>query len=68
PCIAWGRNARYAGRLTVGDNIRLWGRMQSRQYQKRKDDGEVLEKTAYEVSTAKIEVIIAEEESMDLEE
>ena len=62
PCIAWGRNARYAGRLTVGDNIRLWGRMQSRQYQKRKDDGEVLEKTAYEVSTAKIEVVLPEDE------
>jgi len=61
PCIAWGRNARYAGRLTVGDNIRLWGRMQSRQYQKRKDDGEVQEKTAYEVSTAKIEVVTPED-------
>jgi len=64
PCIAWGRNARYAGRLVVGDNIRLWGRMQSRQYQKRKDDGEVQEKTAYEVSTAKIEVILPEDESV----
>ena len=68
PCIAWGRNARYAGRLTVGDNVRLWGRMQSRQYQKRKDDGEVLEKTAYEVSTAKIEVIMPEEETVEAEE
>jgi len=68
PCIAWGRNARYAGRLTVGDNIRLWGRMQSRQYQKRKDDGEVLEKTAYEVSTAKIEVIVQEDEIVEAEE
>jgi len=68
PCIAWGRNARYAGRLTVGDNIRLWGRMQSRQYQKRKDDGEVLEKTAYEVSTAKIEVVLPEEETHEFEE
>jgi len=62
PCIAWGRNARYAGRLAVGDNIRLWGRMQSRQYQKRIDDNEVLEKTAYEVSTAKIEVITQDDE------
>jgi len=68
PCIAWGRNARYAGRLSVGDNIRLWGRMQSRQYQKRRDDGEVLEKTAYEVSTAKIEVVTAEDVVLDVEE
>ena len=68
PCIAWGRNARYAGRLSVGDNIRLWGRMQSRQYQKRKDDGEVLEKTAYEVSTAKIEVVTEEEITPEIDE
>jgi len=68
PCISWGRNARYAGRLTVGDNIRIWGRMQSRQYQKRKDDGEVQEKTAYEVSTAKIEVVLPDEEQVQSEE
>jgi len=68
PCIAWGRNARYAGRLTVGDNIRLWGRMQSRQYQKKKDDGEVLEKTAYEVSTAKIEVVVPDDETPAMDE
>jgi len=55
PCIAWGRNARYAGKLAVGSNIRVWGRMQSRPYQKRYDSGEVLEKTAYEVSISKIE-------------
>ena len=55
PCIAWGRNARYAGKLTVGSNIRVWGRMQSRFYQKRFDNGEILEKTAYEVSVSKIE-------------
>ena len=55
PCIAWGRNARYAGKLAVGSNIRIWGRMQSRPYQKRFESGEVLEKTAYEVSISKIE-------------
>jgi len=55
PCIAWGRNARYAGKLSVGSNIRIWGRMQSRPYQKRFDSGEVIDKTAYEVSISKIE-------------
>jgi len=55
PCIAWGRNARYAGKLTVGENIRIWGRMQSRQYQKKFDTGETIEKTAFEVSVAKLE-------------
>ena len=55
PCIAWGRNARYAGKLPVGSNIRIWGRMQSRPYQKRFENGEVIDKTAYEVSISKIE-------------
>jgi len=57
PCIAWGRNARYAGKLEVGDRIRLWGRMQSRAYQKRLDDGTVLDKIAYEVSVSKVEIV-----------
>ncbi|MCL2386945.1 MAG: single-stranded DNA-binding protein [Defluviitaleaceae bacterium] len=60
PCIAWGRNARYAGKLQVGDHIRLWGRMQSRQYQKKIDDITVLEKTAYEVSVSKVEIVTEE--------
>lgn len=55
PCIAWGRNARFAGKLTVGSNIRVWGRMQSRAYQKRYENGDVIEKTAYEVSVSKVE-------------
>ena len=55
PCIAWGRNARFAGKLSVGSNIKLWGRMQSRSYQKKFENGDVLEKTAYEVSISKIE-------------
>ena len=60
PCIAWGRNARYAGKLEVGDHVRLWGRMQSRGYQKRLDDGQVLEKIAYEVSVSKVEIVTEE--------
>lgn len=55
PCIAWGRNARFANKLVVGDNIKIWGRMQSRNYQKKLEDGEILEKTAYEVSVSKLE-------------
>ena len=55
PCIAWGRNARFGGKLKVGDNIRIWGRMQSRPYQKRHENGDVQDKIAYEVSVSKIE-------------
>ena len=68
PCIAWGRNARYAGKLDVGDRVRLWGRMQSRQYQKRLDTGDILEKTAYEVSVSKVEIVAEETETTNAEE
>jgi len=65
PCIAWGRNARYAGKLGVGDHIRVWGRMQSRGYQKRFPDGTVLEKVAYEVSVSKVEVVSGKPEGVE---
>ena len=55
PCIAWGRNARYMANLEVGANIRVWGRVQSRIYQKRVGE-EVEERVAYEVSVSKIEL------------
>ena len=54
PCIAWGRNARYTGDLAVGEKVKLIGRIQSREYQKHTENGEVLTKTAYEVSISSI--------------
>jgi primosomal replication protein N len=57
PCIAWGRNARFSEKLKVGDRIKIWGRIQSREYQKRQFSGEVINKTAYEVSITKMERI-----------
>lgn len=56
PCIAWGRNARYSEGLLTGDNIKIWGRIQSRTYQKKYETGEVVAKVAYEVSISKMEV------------
>ena len=50
PCIAWGRTARFASSLNVGDRVQLQGRFQSRVYQKQLPDGTVQERTAYEVS------------------
>lgn len=54
PCIFWGRNAKYAGGIGVGENMRIWGRLQSRIYSKKTEDG-VEERTAYEVSVGRIE-------------
>ncbi|MBE7056730.1 MAG: single-stranded DNA-binding protein [Ruminococcaceae bacterium] len=61
PCISWGRNARYCGRRQVGDNVIITGRIQSRKYQKKLPDGNVLDKVAYEVSISKLELINKEE-------
>lgn len=56
PCIAWGRNARYSQNLAIGDNIKIWGRIQSREYQKKLESGDAIIKTAYEVSVSKMEI------------
>ncbi len=60
PCIAWGRNARYCEKLEVGDHIKIWGRIQSRKYQKKNDNENYETKTAYEVSVTKLEHIKTE--------
>ena len=57
PVIAWGRNARFCKSINVGDNIKIWGRIQSRIYQKHISEDEVIEKTAYEVSVSRMEVV-----------
>lgn len=56
PLVIWGRNARYAATLKVGDKIEISGRMQSREYQKQSEDG-LLTKIAYEVSVNRISLV-----------
>lgn len=58
PCVCWGRNARYAQTLSVGSRILLWGRIQSRNYRKRIEEGDsisTIERTAYEISASRME-------------
>ena len=62
PCIAWGRNARYCQNLTVGENVKIWGRIQSRQYEKKFEDGTSEMRRAYEVSVSKMEIEKNEED------
>lgn len=56
PCICWGRNARFAGKLEVGERIQVWGRIQSRQYQKKVGEDQIVSRVAYEVSVNKLEL------------
>lgn len=57
PCIAWGRNARFCENIPVGTEVRIIGRVQSRQYEKKYEDGTSEVRIAYEVSVASLEVI-----------
>ena len=62
PCICWGRNARFVGQSDVGTHVRISGRIQSREYQKKLEDGEFEMRTAYEVSASKVDLVKEEEE------
>lgn len=57
PTIAWGRNARFCQNLEVGTKVKLVGRVQSRMYEKKHEDGTVENRVAYEVSIGSLEVV-----------
>ena len=57
PCIAWGRNARYCQNMEVGTCVKIVGRVQSRIYEKKHEDGSVEERVAYEVSIGSMEIV-----------
>lgn len=56
PCILWGRNAKFCETLDVGAMVKLSGRIQSRKYEKKNENGESVPMVAYEVSIAKFSV------------
>ena len=68
PCIAWGRNARFCENVPVGTEVRIVGRVQSRQYEKKYEDGTSEIKVAYEVSIASLEVIDQAGNTSEVEE
>ena len=57
PTIAWGRNARFCQNLEIGTQVKIVGRVQSRIYEKKYEDGTVEQKVAYEVSICSLELI-----------
>ncbi len=57
-CVTWGRMAYWAKFLKVGERIRLYGRIHSREYFKKLEDvGKVEVRVAYEVSVNKIQKV-----------
>ena len=57
PSIAWGRNARFSQNLEVGTKVKIVGRVQSREYEKKFEDGRVENRIAYEVSIGSLEIV-----------
>jgi len=65
PSIAWGRNARFCQNMEVGTEVKITGRVQSRNYEKKLEDGTVQTRVAYEVSIASMEIANDEENSQE---
>lgn len=68
PSIAWGRNARFSQDLPTGTEIKIVGRVQSRNYEKKHEDGTIENRVAYEVSIASLEVLNQDNEFIKKEE
>ena len=55
PCIAWGNNAQLVSQMQVPTNLKIIGRIQSREYSKIEQENQMpTTKIAYEVSIAKL--------------
>ena len=66
PCILWGRNARFIADQPVGTKIETKGRIQSRIYTKKLENGEVEERTAFEVSCDFVAIVEKSKHQEDL--
>lgn len=56
PMVAWGRMSDFAAALEAGEKISVQGRLQSREYVKRQQDGSLETRTAYEVSLQRLKL------------
>lgn len=57
PSIAWENDAKFCNKeAKIGDNIKIWGKIQSREYDKKICDDITIKKVAYEVSISKMEL------------
>ena len=66
PAIAWGRNARFCQNIEVGTKVKITGRVQSRNYEKKFEDGTTQTRTAYEVSISSLEIVNEVEENKEV--
>ena len=66
PCILWGRNAKYIQHQKIGTKVNIQGRIQSRLYRKEIESGQIVERTAYEVSCQKLNVLQENNQAQNL--
>lgn len=57
PCIFWGKSAKYMAKMEIGDNIKLKGRIQSRECPGKNESGGEDVKVVYEISVSSFEII-----------
>ena len=59
PCIIWGRNARFMTNFDVGTEIEIFGRFQSREYEKVLSAEHNLSetRTVYEISVHRVNIL-----------
>lgn len=63
PTIAWGRMAIKSSEFDVGARVKVFGRLQCREYVKRLEDGTEETRVAYELSASIVKVIDGEEDA-----
>lgn len=52
PCVCWGRDALWLSGFEVGEEVFVYSRFQSRNYIKKKPDGTLEDRIAYEISAS----------------
>ena len=57
PTIAWGRMAIKSSEFEVGERVKVFGRLQSREYVKKLEDGTEETRVAYELSASRVDVM-----------
>ena len=63
-----GKKCRFCEDMPIGTELKLVGRVQSRPYEKKHEDGTVETRIAYEVSISSLELVNKEDEENHSEE
>lgn len=71
PILAWGKDAIYIDNREISTKLSIVGRFQSRAYNKTMENGDIVEREVYEISSSRISIakdIVSEEENIIAEQ